>query len=63
MLGMVDALFSGMDVDEFRWRMQELHARIDRLGRDIEALRADSRAGRIDAENIAQLRLLQLRVD
>jgi outer membrane murein-binding lipoprotein Lpp len=52
-----------MDVDEFRWRVQELHDQIDRLGHDIEALRAESTAGRIDAENIAQLRLLQLHVD
>ena len=60
---MGDALSSGMDVDEFRWRVQELHAQVDRLGRDIEVLRAGSVAGRIDAENILQLRLLQLRVD
>jgi outer membrane murein-binding lipoprotein Lpp len=63
MPGTSDAPLIGMDVDEFRWRVQELHAQIDRLGRDIEALRAESTAGRIDAENIAQLRLLQLHVD
>ncbi len=63
MPGMGDALSSGMDVDEFRWRVQELHDEVDRLGRDIERLRAGSVAGRIDAENILQLRLLQLRVD
>ena len=60
---MSDALLGGMDADEFRWRVQELHTHIDGLGRDIEALRADSTAGRIDAENVVQLRLLQLRVD
>ena len=60
---MGDALFNHMDVDEFRWRLQELHTRVDQLGREIEVLRADATSGRIDAENIAQLRLLQLRVD
>jgi hypothetical protein len=60
---MGDALLSGMDAEEFRWRVQELHARIDRLGREIEVLRADARLGRIDAANIAEWRLLQLRVD
>jgi hypothetical protein len=60
---MDDALFTGMGVDEFRLRVQELYIRIDRLGRDIDVLRAGATSGRIDAENIAQLRLLQLRVD